>query len=422
MMVLSCLASVLIQEWVVAQSNFTSTVDQLKPVTQIVPVYQIQKQVEQLTEEQNTLRNRLQTLENRVSTVEEQQFAPTVFLEGEVVLGLTGAVGRDLNDSTVLQSSVELSFNTSFTGEDVLQIGLEGGNSGELSYVGDITFEGRLDSPSDTDSGRFELDELSYTFPISDRASLYISTTGDDINDFNSVTDDAVSEFGAENPINNLLEDYGLQLEYELTDDIEISLGYFSDDANEPDSGAGLFNGNYSAFAQLEFEPSDRISIGLTYVQTYNDSSLETDTGSLRSQIDLDRPVIGNSYGVSASFLPSSKVAVGGWVGWTNASVIDLGDANVWNYAFTLALLDVGQENNILGFVIGQEPRLTNSEFEIDDRTSDPDTSFHVEAFYRSFLSEQIAVTPGLVWVTAPNHDNSNPDIFLFTVRTTLEF
>ncbi len=262
---------------------------------------------------------------------------------------------------------------------------------------------------------------------MGDRAGVYISSMGNDINDFNPLlgdsSDGAISEFGTENPIHSLVEDVGLQLNYELTDELSISLGYFVEQVSDSDSGAGLFGGNHSAFVQLGFEPSDRFLIGLTYIHTNNDSSLETETGSLRSQIDLERPVIGNSYGISASFLPSSQFAIGGWIGFTNAAVIDLGDADVWNYALTLAFLDLGGDDNLLGVVVGQEPRLTGtSGFMIDDRRSNPQTSLHLEAFYRYQLSDHISVTPGLIWITAPNHDNSNSDILVFTIRTTLEF
>lgn len=123
------------------------------------------------------------------------------------------------------------------------------------------------------------------------------------------------------------------------------------------------------------------------------------------------------------SFSPSDRLAIGGWAGFTNARVLGLGDADVWNYAVTLALPDFGKDDNLLGLIIGQEPRLTGtSGFTIDDRRRDSDTSLHIELLYRNQISDYISVTPGFVWITAPNHDRSNPDIFLFTVRTTLEF
>jgi hypothetical protein len=397
-------------------------------MTQIIPVYQLEAQftTAPLTAKPSQLLNQLAPLENRISNLETQQFFPTAILEGEVVFGISGVSGRNFDDSPVFQQSIELKLNVSFTGEDVLEIELESGNLTEFSYVGDRTFEGRLGFLDNTD-GRLELSELSYEFPISERASLYLSTNGSDLNDFNPFFDrrdnNALFNFGAENSIHDLVEDAGLQLNYDLTDTLSLSLGYFSGEANDPKAGSGLFNGNQSTFVQLEFEPSDSFLLGLTYIYSYNDSALETGTGSLRAQINLERPVVGHSYGVSASFLPSSKLTIGGWVGLTNATVIDLGTANVWNYALTLALSDIGNEGNLLYAVVGQEPRLTGtSGFRVDGRRRDSDISLHIQLFYSHRLSDYVSVAPGFVWITAPNHDNNNPDMLVFTVKTTFKF
>jgi hypothetical protein len=110
-------------------------------------------------------------------------------------------------------------------------------------------------------------------------------------------------------------------------------------------------------------------------------------------------------------------------VGLTKATVIGLGNADVWNYALTLAFPDLGKEGNLLGIIIGQEPRLTGtSGFTIDDKRSDPNTSLHLELFYSNKLAEGLSLTPGLIWITAPNGDNNNPDLFIFTLRTTFKF
>jgi hypothetical protein len=340
-------------------------------------------------------------------------------------------LGKDVDESAVFTGSVELIFNASFTGEDSLEVGIESGNSVEFSFIDEITNEGRLGFLTDTEDNRFELSELSYEFPVSDRAGFYLSTTGNDISDLNPFVEDSsnggsngvISEFGTENPIHNLVSDVGLQLNYDLTKTLTVSLGYFSEEADNPESGTGLFNGNQSTFVQLEFEPNDSLLLGLTYIHTYNDSSLETGAGSLRAQVNLERPVVGNSYGMGASWALNSEVAIGGWVGFTDATVIDLGDANIWNYALTFNFPDLGKEGNLLGFVIGQEPKLTGtSGFTIDERRQDPDTSFHIEAFYRNQLNDYLSITPGIIWLTAPNHDKNNGDLVLFTIRTTFEF
>ncbi len=179
------------------------------------------------------------------------RITPFAFLEGEVIFGVSSASGRDLDDSIVFQGSAEFTLNVSFTGEDLLSIGLEGGIAEDFSFTEDITFEGSLDSPSDTDGGQIELGDLYYEFPVGDRTSLYISATGDDIEDFNPFLDDALSDFGSENPISELLQDFGVQLNYEVADPLELMVGYFSEDGSDPE--LGLFRGNYSAVAQLGF-------------------------------------------------------------------------------------------------------------------------------------------------------------------------
>jgi hypothetical protein len=405
------------------------------PMEQVTPVDELD--VQPIVEGSDEPPNPSETPENDASEPKEPLFSPTVVLEGEAVFGVSDVAGKDVDEPLVFQSSIELKVNASFTGKDTLEIGLESGNGREFSFVGERTFEGRLSFPDSTDGDRFELSELSYQFPIGDRASVYISTAGNDLDDLNPFlggsnegTAASISEFGEENPIHNLVGDIGVQLDYDLTDELSISLGYFSDEGNDPKSG-GLFNGNRSAFAQLKFEPSvreaspqeNRFLVGFTYIYTYNDSSLETGTGSVRSQINLASPVAGNSYGISASFAPSDKLAIGGWVGLTKAHVINLGSADVWNYALTLEFFNLGKKGNLLGIVIGQEPRLTRtSGFLIDGQSRDRDLSLHLEAFYSDRLSDGITISPGLIWITAPNHDNRNPDIFVFTVRTTFEF
>jgi hypothetical protein len=165
------------------------------------------------------------------------------------------------------------------------------------------------------------------------------------------------------------------------------------------------------------------VVLALLYVHSYNDSNLATGTGSLKSQIDLNRPVVGNSYSLEASLQLTPKFIVGGWVGFTDATIINLGEADVWNYALTLAIPDVGKEGNLFGVIVGQEPKLTGtSGFLIDGARRDPNTSLHVETFYRHQLSNQLSITPGLIWITAPDHNNDNDDLVVLTLRTTFEF
>ena len=98
------------------------------------------------------------------------------------------------------------------------------------------------------------------------------------------------------------------------------------------------------------------------------------------------------------------------------------GKAKIWNYAVTLALPDLGKEGNLLGFVLGREPYLDKLEAAGNLGSFRNDTSWHLEGFYKYQLTDNISVTPGVVWITNPNQDKGNDDIIIGTVRTTFSF
>jgi hypothetical protein len=134
------------------------------------------------------------------------------------------------------------------------------------------------------------------------------------------------------------------------------------------------------------------------------------------------RKVVSDSYGAQASLRLSPRFILGGWAGLTNARIIGIGDAKIWNYAVTLAFPDLGKEGNLLGFVVGREPYLDKLEAASSLRSFRNDDSYHVEGFYKFQLSDNISVTPGVIWVTNPNQDDDNDDIIIGTLRTTFTF
>jgi hypothetical protein len=96
------------------------------------------------------------------------------------------------------------------------------------------------------------------------------------------------------------------------------------------------------------------------------------------------------------------------------------GDGNILSYALTLAFPDVGKEGNLLGLVVGAEPYL--SSMGGNPQPFQVDLPFHIEVFYRYQLNNNISITPGLIWLTAPNQDNNNPDAVIAAFRSTLAF
>lgn len=73
----------------------------------------------------------------------------------------------------------------------------------------------------------------------------------------------------------------------------------------------------------------------------------------------------------------------------------------------------------MLGLIVGQSPKVTDSDIAARE---DSDTSFHLEGLYKMKLTDNIAVTPGLMVIFNPEHNNDNDTIYVGTIRTTFKF
>jgi Carbohydrate-selective porin, OprB family len=83
----------------------------------------------------------------------------------------------------------------------------------------------------------------------------------------------------------------------------------------------------------------------------------------------------------------------------------------------------LGKKDNLGGVIVGMQPKLTSTSAPLSGLPRrDPDTGFHLEGFYQYQINENISITPGVIWLTAPNHNNQNGDILLGVLRTTFKF
>jgi BMFP domain-containing protein YqiC len=394
----------------------------------------LQRLVQEFEAELATLGTRVDNLEGRVAFLEDNQFSTTTKLNGEVIFALSGAYGDDIDENEVFQDRVRLNLDTSFTGRDRLRTRLQARNVQSFDFTGDITNEGRRSFEGDNGND-VEIDYLGYRFPVGDNITAQIFANGvglddlaDPLNPLNSSGGGSISRFGERNPIYRVGgQNAGVGLTFDAGPLI-ISAGYTAGEAEDPGEGAGVFNGDYAAIGQVTFSPFDALSVAAVYVHSYSDGGLGHGTGSFASDLEVvdpftgdDLPVVGNSYGLEASFAFSPQLILTGWIGYTDAILIGRGDAEIWNYAATLAINDFGSEGSTLGFVFGQEPRLTDVDglVPLDD---DDDIGFHVQGFYKLALNDNIEITPGVIWLTAPGHNDANDDIFVGTIRTRFRF
>lgn len=454
----------------------------------------LQRLVNDFRTELTALGARVDKLEGRVGFLETHQFSTTTKLNGEVIFAVSDLFGnRDRNaavangnngnkygnQETVFQDRVRLNFDTSFTGKDRLRTRLQAGNVTEFGPLRggfnpavagtNITREGRFGYAYDNGNG-IDLEKLWYRAPINNFVTAHLFANAGNFDDFVPLLNGnldasgtgAISRFGRYNPIYRMgAQNAGAGLTIGAKSPIRVDLGYLAGQgitgttasgASDPGTDAGLFNGSFSALGQVTFQPSKSFALAATYVHSYNTSigdptngiggGLGHGTGSIASQVGNGfRPVVGNSYGIEASFSFSPQLVLSGWAGYTQAIVLEAGRADVWNYAATLALNDFGTKGSTLGLVFGMEPKLTGTSNArvanliygnninggglpaLDTgRREDRNTGFHIEGFYKFNVTKNIAITPGVIWLTAPGHDSRNDDIVIGTVRTTFTF
>lgn len=387
---------------------------------------QVRGLLQEFTTELALLRGRTDAATARVAELERTQFSTTTKLEGEMIFGLTSlfAGGAGLNKTTLFGNRARLNLVTSFTGEDELLTRLQSEGLGSLT--GDLTPEGELFFTGGTDND-LGIDALVYRFPVGERTEVVAMANAAAADDFANTINPyfdgdgatgALSTFATRPSIYYLLDGAGVGVRHQLSDRIEVSAGYLASDAANPAQGGGLFNGPYGALAQIVFQPSEQSNIGLTYVRAYN-TDLGTGSNNANLFSTLGSPVVSDSYGLEASLQLNPKVVLGGWVGYTSARVLGLGDANIFNWAVTVAFPNLGKEGNLGGILVGMEPKVTSQR---GLGINDPDTSLHLEAFYQYQLTDNIIITPGVVWLTAPDHNNANPDTVVGVLRTTFTF
>jgi hypothetical protein len=399
----------------------------------------LQRLQEEFSAELATLRGRVDALEARTTELEANQFSTTTKLQGQVVTVISDVLsgnrvnGEEIEDkNTTLGARARLEFVTSFTGQDTLFTRIQTNNivSPDIrTPEGNLFFAG---TSGNTDAF---IDALWYSFPLGKNTQVKLIANAGAADDLTSTVNlfdgdgafGAISTFGTRNPIYGQIAGAGLGVNYQFNDRLALSLGYLSGTANNPAPKSGLFDGGYGALAQLTIKPSDRITVGLTYINSYNQPLL---TGSnaatfqnLAQVQDLDEAAFSsNSYGIQASIGITNNIVLGGWAGYTNSRNLTgvRGDVDIWNYAVTLGFPDLGKKGNLAGIIAGMEPKVTSSS--IAGLNRDRDTSYHVEAFYQYKLSDNITITPGVIWLTAADHNDDNDGVVIGALRTTFSF
>jgi len=436
----------------------------------------LQRLVSEFRTELTTLGARVDRLEGRVGFLEDRQFSTTTKLQGEAIFAITDELSQNTSNNTVFQDRVRLRLNTSFTGKDLLVTRLAAGNA--LAFAkpdvdGNLVPGGTAEGTqtfeiSSTGNNSVNVDWLAYYFNFGS-SKVYLAATGGAHSDYvptlNPYFDDgdggngALSTFATQNPIYRIGGGAGGAISLgvgplrSILGPSTLTVGYLAGSgngtgpgplsgvalgANNPIEKAGLFDGDYAALGQLNFNLGDRIGIGATYVHGYHNTGTDIfDFGNARGVVGTslanrpsallarEVPTVTNSYGVEAAFRFSDNISISGFGTYTNAILLGTGTADIWTYGGGVAFSDFGKKGNVLGLFAGVEPTLRGISpgvRAVAGSIPSRDIGYHIEGFYKYQLTDNISVTPGVIWITSPQQNDNNDDVVIGTLRTTFTF
>ena len=434
----------------------------------------LQRLQEEFSAELATLRGRVDALEARTAEIEANQFSTTTKLAGEAIFALTDAFGDNVGDqnNTVFQNRIRLDLQTSFTGKDVLHTRLATGNAQRLNTGTDVDGDGINDlngtdfqtfnlTGDPTNSNDVYLDWLAYYTNLGP-AQLYVSASGGIHSDYaatvNPYFEDydggngALSTFASESPIYRIGGGAGaaLNIKFGAGNSIlrpsSLTVGYLGSEPSNPGIGQGIFNGNYAALGQLNFNVSNRVALAATYVHGYHGAGSNLfDAGGFAGSTQrtlpngqttdsylpvvgttqanrLDSPSSSNSYGLAAAIRPSDKFSVSGFVSYHDVTGFGAGDDfEAWSWGAGIALPDFGGRGNVLGVFAGAQPYSLNRALATDGR-NDADVPYHIEGFYKYRVNDNVSITPGVIYQTSSGQNSDSDDVFIGTLRTTFTF
>jgi hypothetical protein len=300
----------------------------------------------------------------------------------------------------------------------------------------------------DAGAFNFYLSDLNYHFLITDKLAAMVGTEGvytslafRGPNRVESSFTGPLSYFAQRNPILNIgFGRGGAALDWQFARRASLQAFYSTNIPGFfPNSLGG--QGHNTAGVQLALTPVDPVDLAFYYINNYSpDGNLISFVGD--EQLTARNPATGttaplqtNALGASVNWQINPRLTLGGWFGYTSSYIPGAsGRVETTNYMVYLNFPDLFRKGNVGGLYVGQPPKITSSTLPIGNNVPDtlntglgraggqPGTTTHVEAFYRWQVTDNISVTPGVIWTIQPGHTRDSDSFVTGVVRTTFAF
>jgi hypothetical protein len=420
----------------------------------------LQKLREEFAAELTTLQGKVDTLEAKTTELEVNQFSTTTKLFGQAIIGIQGRSEnsadlspkdsiketRDNGTKINVISNLQLTLLTQFKNRSFLLTGIQAGNGNTASFNAPrLTNDTRLVYEGNTNNN-LVLTDLNYRFLVGDKVAVIVGPAGvNPINTFRganrieSAGKGPISAFAQRNPILAIGNGTGgLGFDWQMNKHISLQAVYTASKPADSSQNAGLFNGGNTAGLQLNFAPTNNIDLALNYINSYSTTGfLGTGVGDdlLAYTLTSNSPLTTDAFGATASFQIHQNLRIGAWGGFTNSRIPgQSGSVETNNWIAFLNFPDLLKTGNLGGIYVGQPPKIVRSDLPIGNNLpgilkdsigsagGQPGTTTHVEAFYRYQISDNIDITPGVIFIFEPRHSPNSDMITIGIFRTTFSF
>ena len=452
-----------------AAALLNACLDRISEVTD-----ELKRLMKEFEKELAVLRGRVDGLEAKVGELEANQFSTTTKLKGKAtfVLGANSFGGNfDSTPATALYSGipvgenyakgasqlegatsfnydVQLDFDTSFTGKDLLRTRLRAGNFADSSWSGnppvglnamEIAFEEGCGTGVDC-GDIVAINRLFYQFPI---GSNFTATFGGRVRQ-----DDMLALWPSVYPADTILDIFtyaGAPGTYSLnlgaggglwwkSGDFSISANYVSangDDGNPSEGGIGTSGSAQTGTVQVGYGGAN-FGLAAAYNYSSGGAGIYGGNGTPLAVAGFGVADSVNSVGLSGYWQPSNS----GWfpsisAGWginsysQDDSLADFDGANSQSWYVGIQWADAFIKGNALGMAVGQPTFIVNSG---NDDFDANDQGYAWEWWYKFQVTDNISVTPAIYYLSSPlgqlQNDSSNETFTNFggLIKTTFKF
>lgn len=412
----------------------------------------LKKLTTEFTSELEILRGRIDRLETTAQTLKSSQFSTTVKLSGQTIVGLSTAAGGNppglgyTNPNLTYMTQLQIS--ASFTGRDILRVGVLTGNTDREGFGNPESLNTFMayQSSQAALNNQIRLNTLEYRFAVTPKFVVAVQPVGFSLasvlspnSSYTSAGEGAISRFAAFNPIFRIGDlDAGVGFDWLISKHWRLQAAYGARTCESTltlaalrgtltDCGVarGVFNADHSAWGvQLLNQPNRDTAIGLAYINAYSsDGQLDTFTGSNNADISggFNEPANIHALSGTLRWRIMPQVTLGAWGGLALALSRDSGAATIAStFLLSLGIDDMfGRKGDQFAILAGMPPRLNGGLF---IERFDQVFSWHLETFYRFRINDRVSITPGVFYVTNPGHISSNSNLVVGTIRMTFSF